>query len=184
MKKADPAAIGAELMGPPRNPKYDIQKGYVRKVTSRGKESTAGRYLELRHTQAAYIVRLTNYKGSRRMAGQEFYGVVGRYIAARKYSAGHHRAGFIPALDTFKGRKAGLGKAPYYRRHRSGNALAAQPDKAITTASVTNKAGGVTKNPTGGNAFQDSKSEVLRQLEKYIMLNLIERGRRNGFKTT
>jgi hypothetical protein len=100
---AQKMAIKARLEAPAVRSKF--QQG-VRRVGARGRESASARYQLLKHSVAAYIVWTTNYKRNgkpaRQMSGQEFYATVGKYVGSRQFSAGHHRGGLRPALNTFR----------------------------------------------------------------------------------
>lgn len=178
-KVADKNAIRSRLMGLAEKRKGGSP---VRRYNKRGNESNAKRYLALRDTVAAAVVYATNYKGARALTPEKFFGLVGKFIAARMYSSGHHKGGFRPALNEFKVRRGQLGVAPFYRRHIVGRAQAAHEiSDSKLEAMVVNNAGGVTKNPTGAGAEVTAKAEVVVYLEKLILQNLLEKGEALGF---
>lgn len=153
----------------------------VRKRTARGKESTASRYLQLRDSRAAAIVWRSNYKGAQSLAPGPFFGLVGKYIARRQYSAGHHKAGFRPALSAFKVKRGLIGADPNYEKTKSVAFPAHTISDSIMEALVINAADGVSENPTGGTAaVEASKAEVVTLFETYTRRNIRKRARRLG----
>lgn len=149
--------------------------------TNSGRESTAKRYQELRASRAAAIVYSSNYKNARSLGAKEFYSLVGKYVARRQYSSGHHKAGFRPALSEFKIRRGLLGVAPGYRRVSSSALAARSVSESIMEALVHNASAGAAKNPTGGEAaVLQSEGEVVDMLAKFIVKNLRERARGLG----
>lgn len=111
---ADKARIEGRLMEMHEGGKFASDR-LPRKLGKKGKEAKTARYLALRNTRAAYLVWITNYKGARSMDAGKFWGTVGRYVAARKYSAGYHRAGFLPALNVYRGKRGLAGRMPKYK---------------------------------------------------------------------
>ncbi|RYD38933.1 MAG: hypothetical protein EOP87_00220 [Verrucomicrobiaceae bacterium] len=159
----------------------------VRRYGAKGRESAAKRYLELRDTRAAAIVYASNYKNARQMDAKAFFGVVGKYIAARQYSAGHHKAGFRPALREFKVKRgaAELAGAPAYSKVRSTAHVARTVRSGVVEASASNMAGGVEKNPGGGiSAVEAAEGEVVIKLEEFILKNIEDRAKRLGLQFT
>lgn len=179
---ADKPGIKAYLLGKSR------RNAPVRRYTKSGKkESSSARYLELRNSVAAAIVYASDYKNARSLAPAAFFGLVGKYIAARVYSSGHHKAGFRPALREFKSKRSAsaLGQAPNYG-NASGRATSAHSVGGGTvTASASNVAAGVENNPGGGmSAVEASEGEVVAQLERFILKNLEERAAKLGLQVT
>lgn len=177
---ADRPGIKAYLMGKSR------RNAPVRRYNKSGKkESASARYLELRNSVAASIVYASDYKGARSMAPAAFFGLVGKYIAARVYSSGHHKAGFRPALREFKSRRsaASLGQAPNYGQPAGTAQAAHSQGGGVITASASNVAAGVASNPGGGiSAVEASEGEVIAQLERFILKNIEERAKRLGLQ--
>lgn len=157
----------------------------VRRFNRTGKkESSAKRYLQLRDTKAAAIVWATNYQGARWMTPKDFISTVGRFVARRQYSAGHHKAGFRPALNTFKMARGQLGVAPNYPKISSIAEAAHPVSESILEVLVRNAADGASRNPTGGAAaVEASKHEVVVKLENLIKDNLLERADALGFRS-
>src|SRR6478752_175911 len=144
---SDKPGIRSYLMGKAR------RNAPVRRYGKSGKtESKGARYLELRDSVAAAIVYSTNYKNARNVDSKTFFGLVGKYIAARVYSSGYHKAGFRPALREFKARRASsaLGQAPNYGRPAGRATAAHSKGGGAITASASNVAAGVESNPGGG----------------------------------
>ena len=183
MKKqtvASKPGIRAYLMQPGRRSEG---RAPVRRVNKRGKESTASRYLALRNSRAAAIVWSTNYQGAKSLEPKAFFGLVGRYIGRRQYSAGYHKAGFRPALAAFKIARGNLGQAPNYQKEVSTAFTAHNVSDSIIEAMVINAAAGVSLNPTGGDAaVEASKNEVIAILTKWTEENILQRAAGLGFR--
>jgi hypothetical protein len=177
---AQRTAIKARLEAPAVRAKF--QQG-VRRVGARGRESASARYQLLKHSVAAYIVWTTNYrrngKPARQMSGQEFYATVGKYIASRQFSAGHHRGGLRPALNTFRVATGQAARLPRYR-NTPGTAKKAGEREAVPTAEVENYAKAILE--VAPNAFTDSLPEIELTVREWIARNLVERAQKAGLE--
>lgn len=177
---AQRGAIKARLEAPAARAKF--QQG-VRKVGARGRESASARYSMLKRSVAAYIVWVTNYrrggKPARQMSAQEFYATVGKFVGSRQFSAGHHRGGMRPALNTFRVAGGQMARLPRYK-NVPGTAKKAQEQALVPTAEVENYARAILQ--LAPNAFTDSLPEIERTVQEWIAKNLVERARRAGLE--
>lgn len=130
IQAADPADIEANLMR--------LTKGHSRRLTgmigassnlrSRRVKRASGAAMadKYRGTVAAAIVAYINYKGVKTASSLKsrkavvvdsaaFYQTVRKFVAARKYSARHHKAGFYPSITALKISASTGGRLPKYR---------------------------------------------------------------------
>ena len=114
----DGAKIAQQLM---RASRVGWRTRNVTRTKKRGSSSMANRY---RDTLAARIVFFINYQDARLKAafGDDAgaYQAVAQYVAARRYSAKHHKkSGFVPALIEFAKERSGTirnSSGPKYKR--------------------------------------------------------------------
>ncbi len=175
---AEKTRIKARLEAPAVRAKF--QQGNVR-LTKRGRERKNARYELLKRSVAAYIVWSTNYKRggmpARQLSADQFYATVGRFIGARQFSAGHHKGGLRPALNTFRVAAGQAARLPRYKR-AAGTAKKAGEQERIPTAEVENYAKAILE--VAPNAFTDSLPEIERTVQEWIARNLVERAQRAG----
>jgi len=201
MYSAQKAEIKSRLEGRATRAKFEVAtgKGPIKRGRG-GAESKNARYQLLKNSLAAYIVWSQNYTGklgskkkgyrsvtARPASAQDFYALVGKYIAARQYSAGYLRSGMRPALNTFRVRLGLVARDAKYRKPVStggevGRAKKAEPDERIPTAEVENWATGILEKFP--NAFTDSLPEMEAQVQRWIVENLAERAREQGIAAT
>ena len=111
------AKIAADLM---RSSRVGWRTRNITRTKKRGSASLANRY---RDTLAARIVFTMNYRDARLKAafGDDAgaYGAVAKFVAARRYSAKHHKiSGFVPAMIEFAKQRSGAlrnASGPKYR---------------------------------------------------------------------
>lgn len=141
--------------------------------------TAASKRYQLVYSLAAYKVARSNYKGARGLRGEAFYALVGKYIAARQFSAGYHKSGLIPALNTFR-RMAGLQERMPRYKNLPGRAKAAKATEIIPEAEVADAARAIAT--IAPNAFSDSAPEVVRLLNQFAAENLNQRLKGAGLK--
>jgi len=179
--RADRARIRATYMAavqrkkktaPVAKKKYVKRERAADKSTQQPPPKKTARRTALVRSFAAFKVFRTNYKGARGLQGDAFYALVGKYVAARQFSAGYHRSGLIPALNTFR-RVGGLQeRIPRYKR-LPGRARAADKNQIIPEAEVADAARAIAQ--IAPDAFTRSAPEVIKQLEKFTRENLNQR---------
>lgn len=151
-----------------------------------------------RGTLAASIVAIINYggvknassvKGRKRVVGdgQAFYSNVGKFIGARKYAAGVHRAGFNPAVTAL--RITGTGKTPKYKnvpgKYTEDIKTTAATLVAENFASAASFPGRPAKGITGiaPTVLKDAEADMAKELARWLEMDLRAAAARAGFHT-
>lgn len=177
--QASRAAIRSRMMAKARAAKFRVH--HV-KTTKTGKESRSKRYQELKDTAGSYLMWATNWKprgrSVRKMGSAEYFGALGRFIAARQYSAGYLKSSLTPALNVFRSKLGQAGRLPKYR-HAPGRAVLAKPGP-VSEARAEILAESILE--VAPRAFVDSLPELEATVWTWVQENLIEEpARRAGF---
>lgn len=145
-----------------------------------------------RGTLAALLVQRLNWQNAntavRKNGSPAFYGKVGQFVGARKWSRNLHKAGFYPVLQTLKRMEnpgylpRGLKKAPgtYSEKFADGAALLI----AENMASAAQRPGGrVPATITGlaPNCLTESEATVVRLFEAWALQDEIAFAQKSGF---
>ena len=171
VKRADKQEIRIYLMGK--------MKGASSSWPKTGRRA-AKRKEELRNTRAIATVVKINYKGLGRAArGDDLYKLAAKYVNARVYAAGHHRAGFIPALTVLKEPQGE--KLPVYRRGLAGRIDFSTKDDEMTII-VENWAKVIAE--LAPNAFEQATAELEATLAKFLQADQISAMKAAGLQIT
>lgn len=188
IQSADPADIESALM--------KLTTGYSR-LSSRDRHRKRSSALadKYRGTVAAAIVAIMDYKGAKLASGfgndAEFYQKVRKFVAARKYSARHHKAGFYPSITALKiSTSTAGGRLPKYR-NTPGSYKEDIRDLAATLvaenfASAAQRPGrpaplGITG--LAPDCLRASEPEIARLLADWLARDLMDAAHGAGFST-
>lgn len=195
--KADSKEIEANLMRlTARSSKLMVRS---RKSMRAKTQNRFGRVADkYRGTLAAAIVAILGWggvknassmKGRKRVVGDGalFYQMVPKFISARKYAAGVHRAGFNPAVTAL--RITGTGKTPKYKRvpgtYTEDIKETAATLVAENFASAASFPGRPAKGITGiaPTVLKDAEADMAKELARWLEMDLRAAAERAGFYT-
>ena len=132
-------------------------------------------------TFVAAIVGSKHRKKGKRTGAGAYYRDVAKFYRRKVNSAGYHRAGFIPALRSFKvpqhSRRRGRGR---YLKPVPGKAQAARKSQGLRPRGfIENSARGIR---TRGDVLRRQAPFVAAQLYKFARQDMKKNARRNGFR--
>ena len=172
VRRADREQIMLYLMGKTR---------LAKTLKPKTRRKAAARNEILKNTLAIAIVVKTDYRKRGRAArGPELYKLTEKYIKARGFAAGHHRAGFIPALLVLKEpRDKSL---PVYRRGLAGRISFTPPSVDEMTITVENWAKAIAE--IAPDAFEQATRDLENRLGDYLEIARREAMKAAGLNVT
>ncbi len=166
-KRANPQSIRGYMQGPAR-------QQHKRRYRGRRRNRHDG-------TRAAAIIGAKHRRKGIRTSPAQFYKEVRQYQTRAVRSAGYHRAGFIPAIRSFRAygsRRRGSGR---YRGPIPGRARAARRSQgARPHGFIENSARGIAK--VQPNVLRRQVRPVARQLTRFARQDMMRAVRRVGFR--
>jgi hypothetical protein len=162
--------------------KEDIRNHWMAPYTKKGTRPPRTRKArskmahEMEETQALVVVRFINYKGIGRTATfAELKKLARTFVARRVFSAGIHRAGYIPALRRL--RQAAGERPPKYKNEPGTEPQFTETPDTLAL-SVTNFAKVIAE--IAGEAFTYGGVELQGKLAAYLTEDIIKAMNRSG----
>ncbi len=138
-----------------------------KKFTRRGAKNS----LEMTGTVAAAIIWKLNWKNARSAKNTAaFYQLAKKFMRAREFSSGIHRAGFFATFDLVHGRPGGS-SGPRYGKFPVGNATENLLDDAaeIISENFASAKNGIGITGLAGSAFESTLPGVIEIYRRYAM---------------
>lgn len=191
--KGDMAKIERDLM---RAVKYSAKSRRTAKTARvrKKRKRDAALAAKYRGTVAELLVRKLNWQNAnaavRKDGSPAFYGKVGQFIGARKWSRNLHRAGFYPVINKLRVDRdgylpRGLKRLPgTYEEKFSDNAALLIADNMASTAQRPGGDPPATIAGLAPNCLKDSEREMARLFEKWLAEDEAAYARRAGFFAT
>lgn len=151
-----------------------------RYLTTRIRTVKSARH-EYAGTIAEAIVLKQLGRGGQRLSARTFAARVRQFVNTSVRSAGFHKSGWIPSAKEFKVRGRNSRGRGRFRRPPQGRGQTATRNQPNPSGFLENYARGILQ--VQGDVLSRTELQVARQLEKFLVSDLVREGRKAGFQT-